>query len=94
MNKTTLTELGFVVGASVKPKADSASAPKAASASAPQAVSASAQEVVGDGIVELADETKLTFKDAVADWKASASDKVVMMSGGRRRRTGRGVQRT
>ena len=67
VNKTTLTELGFVVGASVKPKADSASAPKAAasaaSASAPQAVSASAQNIVaiGDDIVELADQTKLTF---------------------------------
>ena len=84
VNKTTLTELGFVVGASVKPKADSASAPKAASASAASAsaVSASAQNIVaiGDGIVELADQTKFTFKDAVANWVASASDKVVMMS--------------
>ena len=86
VKKTTFTELGFVVGASVKPKADSASAPKAAasaaSASAPQAVSASAQKIVaiGDDIVELAAQTKITFKDAVANWVASASDKVVMMS--------------
>ena len=80
VNKTALIELGFVVGASVKPKAVSASA--AASASAPEAVSASAQEVVaiGDDFVELADQTKLTFKDAVADWEIIVGDlKVVMM---------------
>ena len=83
VNKTALTEMGFVVGASVKPKAaasaDSASA--AASASAPEAVSASAQEIVaiGDDFVELADQTKLTFKDAVADWEIIVSDEVVNM---------------
>ena len=84
VNKTALAEIGFVVGASVKQKAVSASiasASAAASASAPEAVSASAQEIVaiGHDIVELADETKLTFKDAVADWEVIASDKVVMM---------------
>ena len=85
VNKTTLTELGFVVGASVKRQDGSASAPKAAasaaSASAPEVVSASAQDIVaiGDDFVELADQTKLTFKDAVANWEASVSDKVVMM---------------
>jgi hypothetical protein len=68
--------LGFVVGASVNPKADSASAPNAASA----AVSAQNIVALGDGIVELADQTKITFKDAVANWVASASEQVVMMS--------------
>ena len=72
MNKAALTELGIVVGASVKPKAaaSAASASEAASASAPEAVSASEQEIVaiGDDFVELADQTKLTFKDVVADW--------------------------
>ena len=56
-------------------------ATSAASASAPEVVSASAQDIVaiGDDFVELADQTKLTFKDAVANWEASVSDKVVMM---------------
>ena len=84
VNKTALDEMCFVVGASVKQKAASAStasASAAASASAPEAVSASAQEIVaiGHDIVELADETKLTFKDAVADWETTVSDKVCLL---------------
>ena len=70
--KTTLIEFGFVVGALVRPKSEKKSS--SADEVEPQAIVA-----IGDGIVELADETKLTFKDAVADWVASASEKIVMM---------------
>ena len=84
VKKAALTDLGIVVGASIKPKkvaTSAVSASEAASASAPKAVSASAQEIVaiGDDFVELADQTKLTFKDVVADWEIIVSDKVVMM---------------
>ena len=84
VKKAALTDLGIVVGASIKPKkvaTSAVSASEAASASAPKAVSASEQEIVaiGDDFVELADQTKLTSKDVVADWEICVNDKVVMM---------------
>ena len=69
LNKTTLVELGIVVGARAQPKiaTQDASSSAAASASAPEAASASApKEVVAieGGFVVLKDKSKISFKNA------------------------------